>query len=97
MEKCRAKINISAAGGTAFADKKRSLGHDVRLLSFYEDNSLCTTIYADFTEQTLVVENHIADPVMTAFGRNQLPAWEDFQDFLESRCIPRQRADYGSI
>lgn len=37
-------------------------------------------------------ENHVADPVKTAFGNNPRPTWDDFQAFLEERCIPRQRA-----
>ena len=53
---------------------------------------LCSTIYADFTAQTVVVENQPVPPIKTAFGNNLLPAWEDFQRFLEERCIPRQRA-----
>ena len=24
-------------------------------------------------------------------GKNRLPTWEDLQNFLEERCIPRQR------
>lgn len=139
MEKRKAKINISAAGGTAgkgaktckvtlptawvdalgindknreielcfdgtkimltrsltgaeFATQKRALEHDVRLLRFYEVDKLCTTIYADFTDETLIAENHIDDPVKTAFGNNTLPDWADFQAFLQERCIPRERA-----
>ena len=32
------------------------------------------------------------DFLCTAFGNNQTPTWEDFQVFLEERCIPRARA-----
>ncbi len=139
MEKRWAKINISAAGGTAakgaktckvtlptawveamglnsaqrevelsfdgsqilltrrlsgqkFAEQKRTLGHDLRRLRFYDGNKLCTTIYADFNDQTLVAENHADDPVKTAFGNNPLPDWKDFQNFLQERCIPKERA-----
>ncbi len=139
MEKRLAKINISAAGGTAakgaktckvtlptawveamglnparrevelafdgnqilltcplsgpeFAKQKRTLGHDLHRLRFYDGNKLCTTIYADFTDQTLVAENHAIDPVKTAFGNNPLPDWEDFQNFLQERCISKERA-----
>lgn len=139
MEKRKAKVNISAAGGTAgkgaktckvtlptawvdalgingenreieisfdgtkitifrslsgmeFSAQKRALGHDMRLLRFYEADKLCTTIYADFSDETLIAENHIDDPVKTAFGNNTLPAWADFQTFLQERCIPRERA-----
>ena len=78
--------------GGAFGAGKLALGHDVRLLRFYDGNALCTTIYADFTDRTLVAENHTSDPVKTAFGNNALPTWDDFQIFLEERCVPRQRS-----
>lgn len=139
MEKRMAKINISAAGGTAakgaktckvtlpttwieamglnseqreveiafdgnqiiltrrlsgqeFAQQKRVLGHDLRRLCFYNGDTLCTTIIADFTDETLAAENHINDLVKTAFGNNPLPVWTDLQSFLQERCIPRERA-----
>lgn len=37
------------------------------------------------------MENQPVPPVKTAFGNNLLPAWGDFQRFLEERCIPRQQ------
>ena len=40
----------------------------------------------------MVVENQAVPTIKTAFGNNLLPNWEDFQRFLEDRCIPRQRA-----
>ena len=139
MEKRIAKVNISAAGGTAapgartckvtlptswledmgvseerreielsfsgeqitisrrlsseeFTTQKLALGHDVRVLRLFDKSQLCTTIYADFTDETVAAENHVADPVKTAFGNRALPTWADFQVFLEERCVPRQRA-----
>ena len=78
--------------GKEFAVLGLEQGHDVRVFRFYEGFILCTTIYADFTDGTLTAENHVDDPVKTAFGNNSLPTWEDFQSFLEDRCVPRQRA-----
>lgn len=139
MEKRLAKINISAAGGTAakgaktckvtlptawveamginpeqrdvelsfdgnqivltrrlsgqeFSEQKRALGHKIGRLCFYDGDRLCTTIYADFTDETLAAENHVNDPVKTAFGNKPIPTWEDFQTFLQERCIPKERA-----
>lgn len=66
--------------------------HETHVLKYYDGEMLCSTIYADFTAQTVVVENQTVSPIKTAFGNNLLPAWEDFQRFLEERCIPRQRA-----
>jgi hypothetical protein len=78
--------------GAEFAVQKAAQGHDVRILHFFDGDAPCTTIYADFTDETLTVENHVDDPVKTAFGNNALPAWTDFKTFLEERCVPRQRA-----
>lgn len=132
MEKRTAKVNISAAGGTAakgsrtckvtlpttwleamgISESQRELElsfdgeqitlsrpdatsvpeHNIRTFRFYDGQRLCTTIRADFTARTVSVENHVADPVKTAFGNNPHPTWADFQAFLEERCVPRQRA-----
>ena len=40
----------------------------------------------------MVVENQAVPTIKTAFGNNLLPNWEDFQRFLEVRCIPQRRA-----
>lgn len=139
MEKRLAKINISAAGGTAakgsktckvtlpsvwmetmglnpqkrdvelsfdgeriiltrrlsvqeFSEQKRGLEHELRRLCFYDGGRLCTTIYADFSDKTIAAENHVGDPIKTAFGNDPLPDWEDFQAFLRERCVPKERA-----
>lgn len=75
-----------------YARKKLAAGHQVYSFRYYDDNQLCTLIYADFTDQTLQVENYTTDLVKTAFGKKALPTWEDLCVFLEERCIPRSRA-----
>ncbi len=77
--------------GRAFANAKTARGHQVKKLSFFEKQTLCSVIYADFTDQTLTVENFVKDPIKTAFGNRTCPNWQDFQAFLEERCIPKQR------
>lgn len=78
--------------GKDFVNQKKALGHKLSRLSFYNGNQLCTTIYADFTDETLTIENHISNPIKTAFGNNIYPNWEDFQIFLQERCISKNRA-----
>ena len=86
------QITITQArNDSEFVAYKLSIKHDVRSFSFYNGDELCTTIYADFTDKTLISFNHIADPVMTAFGNTISPTWSAFEKFLEERCIPRQR------
>ena len=61
-------------------------------LQFYHGDSLCTTILADETAEKVLIENHTSDPLYTAFGVNDNPGWQDYQSFLEERCIPKSRA-----
>lgn len=75
-----------------FISQKRTMGHNFKKLSFYDNRELCTEIYVDFTDKTLKAKNHTEDVVKTAFGNNKLPTWEDFTNFLEERCIPKERS-----
>ena len=75
-----------------FLEKKKALGHKLINLKFYDGEILCTKIIADFTDETLSVENTTDYIVKTAFGKNETPTWEDFQNFLEERCLPRSRS-----
>ncbi|MCH5185673.1 MAG: hypothetical protein J1F64_06060 [Oscillospiraceae bacterium] len=74
-----------------FVSQRKAMGHDLKKLSFYDGNELCTVIYADFTDKILKAENYTNDIITTAFGNNKRPVWEDFMNFLEERCIPKER------
>ena len=74
-----------------FINGKKAQSHSLKTLKFWNADTLCTIIVADFTDYTLCVENHTRQLVKTAFGKNRLPAWEDLMAFLEERCVPRQR------
>ena len=75
-----------------FVSQKRTMGHNLKKFSFFDDNELCSIICADFTDETLKVQNYTDDVVKTAFGNNKLPTWEDFMNFLEERCISKERS-----
>ena len=75
-----------------FRKEKLNLDHDVRGIRFLDKTGLCTSICADFTDKTLVVENYTDNIVKTAFGNNECPDWNDFMSFLEERCLPKSRA-----
>jgi hypothetical protein len=75
-----------------FLEKKKKAGHKVMLLKFYNGDSLCTKICADFTDKDLSVENYTDNLVKTAFGKKESPKWDDFKNFLEERCVPRSRS-----
>lgn len=75
-----------------FLAKKKSLGHKVLKFEFYDKETLCTEIYADYTDETLSVKNTTDNIVKTAFGKNEIPSWDDFMAFLEERCVPKSRS-----
>ena len=75
-----------------FLENKKSLGHKLVKLEFYDSEVLCTEIVVDFTDETLSVENTTEHIIKTAFGKNEVPTWEDFQNFLEERCVPKSRS-----
>ena len=63
----------------------------VREYRYYDGERLCSVITADFCAHTVAVKNYTDSMVDTAFGVNDPPTWDDFTDFLESRCVPRTR------
>ena len=75
-----------------FVESKLERGHDVHKIKFFDGDELCTTIYADFNDELISVENHANNPIKTAFGNKSLPTWADFLAFLEDRCVPRERS-----
>ena len=75
-----------------FLENKKSLGHKLLRLEFYDGEILCTKIVVDLTDKTLSAENTTKHIVKTAFGKNEVPTWEDLQNFLEERCVPRSRS-----
>lgn len=71
---------------------KKTRGHKLMLIDFYDNDNLCTEICADFTDKTLSATNYTDNIIKTAFGNNDAPVWQDLQDFLEERCVPRSRS-----
>ncbi len=84
IEKCRSIEE--------FIKHKSSMLHDIKKLEYYDKNTLCTTIAADFSDKTLSFENYVGDNIKTAFGKNESPDWADFEDFLSERCVPKSRS-----
>lgn len=68
----------------------------MRMQYMYEDE-LCTTIDIDYMNKKIYIQNHTDDIIHRAFGVVKKPSWTDFEQFLESRCLPRTRANVKSI
>ena len=69
--------------------------HTLREYQYYDKDTLCSIIDADFTTKQVRVENKVDSILDTAFGVNTEPTWDDFLEFLASRCIPKTRCGLG--
>ena len=61
-------------------------------LDFMFRQKVCTEIYVDFIGKRIKIINRTDDIMKRAFGKNENPTWQDFEEFLEDRCMPRSRA-----
>ena len=62
----------------------------LRLWYYYRD-LVCTVIDVDIANQKVSIKNYANNLLFRAFGRNEHPTFKDYEEFLESRCIPRER------
>ena len=62
----------------------------LRLWYMYE-NRVCTIIDSDEVNRTVKISNYSDNPLFCAFGVNTKPSFDDYEEFLESRCFPRTR------
>ena len=62
----------------------------LRLKYMYRD-TLCTIIDVDEMNRKVEIKNFTDNSMFRAFGNNPSPSFEDYTEFLESRCFPPTR------
>lgn len=60
-------------------------------LYYMLDNQICTIIDVDERSKQVKVYNYKEDDIYTAFGKIENPTYHEYEEFLESRCFPRNR------
>ena len=60
-------------------------------MSYMFRDELCTIIDVDEEKRRVNVRNYTNHFLKKAFGNNEHPAYEDYEEFLESRYFPRTR------
>ena len=60
-------------------------------LIYRKDFYVCTVIDVDEPRREVRIRNYVKDPLLMAFGVNQAPTFEEYEEFLESRCFPSTR------
>lgn len=73
------------------ADNAGTPTSKVVTLRFMSPEGVGSTIKADFINKTVEVENHTDVILFTAFGVVTNPTWKQFEEFLESRVVPKTR------
>lgn len=61
-----------------------------RLWYMYKED-VCTLIDVDEREQILKIKNFTKNKQFMAFGANENPSFQDYKEFLKSRCFPENR------
>jgi IS30 family transposase len=64
----------------------------VMRIDFMYKQKICTEIYVDYAHQKIEIINRTNDIMKRAFGINENPTWQDFEEFLADRCLPKSRA-----
>lgn len=64
--------------------------YPVRLYYMHNDK-ICTIIDVDERNRQVNIFNYVEHLMFRAFGINEKPNYEDYLEFLESRCFPRTR------
>lgn len=60
-------------------------------LWYYYHNTVCTIIDVDVINQNVRIKNYTSNLLYRAFGKKENPTYEDYEEFLKSRCFPEER------
>lgn len=64
--------------------------YPLRIWYMYKDKK-CTLIEADEINRKIFIKNYAENIFFRAFGANNNPSYEDYEEFLKSRCFPETR------
>lgn len=60
-------------------------------LWYMNKEDVCTIIDVDDRNKKIAIYNYTDNLIYRAFGINTSPTYEDYEEFIESRCFPRTR------
>ncbi len=64
--------------------------YPLRMYYMFKDK-LCTLLDVDERNRKVVIKNYTDKVMFRAFGVVESPAFEEYEEWLESRCFPRER------
>ena len=60
-------------------------------MDYMNGTERCSRLLVNFRDRRVIVANETDIPFHRAFGIKLRPTWEDFESFLEERCMPKAR------
>ena len=60
-------------------------------LYYMKNQIICTIIDVDTLNQKVKIRNYTDNLMFRAFGRIEEPTYQDYEEFLKSRCFPESR------
>lgn len=79
-----------------YLNREPERGYTLRLTYMHKQYP-CTVIDVDYLNRRIKIQNRTGDLLHRAFGVNEAPDWSDYEQFLESRCFPRSRANLKEL
>lgn len=76
-----------------YINRREKNDNPILRMYYMNKNRVSTVIDADFKNKKVKIQNRTNDNLARAFGVIENPTFEQFEDFLESRCVPRTRAN----
>ncbi len=64
--------------------------YNMRLWYMYH-SFVCTIIDVDEMDRKIDIHNFITNPIYRAFGVNTEPTYDEYEEFIRSRCFPESR------
>lgn len=86
------RFDASRSTVSRYLNPKPKKGCTLRMTYMYGRRP-CTVIDVDFLHQKVYIQNRTDDLLHRAFGVVEDPCWEDFQEFLKSRCFTPTRGN----
>lgn len=69
----------------------------IKKMNYMLSDQLCTSIYVDYENKKVDIENYTDFMLFKAFGVNEHPTFQDYEEFLERRCVPRTRGNIEDV
>lgn len=96
IQEIAGRFGISRKSVSQYLNDRPGGNYTMRI-EYKHGRRICTVIYVDFLAGQIRIQNRTDDVLERAFGAVEVPTWQDFEQFLASRCFPGSRGHVTAI